>query len=65
MKDHAKRKIKKTLGQITGTKYFRRTKQYPRPGHLLLEDREGAPNFSDGDDPVVPAGGLCTEGFRV
>ena len=28
----------------------------PRAGHLLLEDREGAPDSGDGDEPIVPAG---------
>ena len=40
-------------------------KRHPRPGHLLLEDREDTPNFSHGDEPVVPARGPGTGEFRV
>ena len=32
---------------------------------MLLEDREGAPDSGDGDEPVVPAGRSGTGEFRV
>lgn len=65
MKNHVTRKIITNSEEISRTNVRRGVKHDPRVGHLLLEDREGATDFSDGDEPVVPAGGPGTGEFRV